>query len=392
MQGIRRLYHVWPFAMRLAAILVIGAPVYLRGQRSADAEMHAQRAQAAIASNQPDVASAELEALLKLTPNDANARANLGMVQFTQGRYEQAASNFEAVLAHSPALWNARAFLGMCEIQLGRADKGQFAIQETLPHITDRTLRKQAGLELVRSYLNGAMADRAAPVVDVLEHDYPADPDVLYAAYRVHSDLATAALRQLSQKAPESARFYQVLGDDMLVQEDFPKAIEEYREALKRDPRSVGAHLGIGQALLAESKSEDSVKSAGQEFHKELAIDPDNPDALFQLGQIAYGRGEIDEATRLFMESLKRRQSFPEAHIALAKICSDRNQDADAVRHLEAAIMLAPNNRTAHYRLAQLYKKAGDTLRAEQEFEIARKLSAIDNRAMPISHPADRDH
>ncbi len=354
--------------------------------------MHAQRAQAAIASNQRDVASAELEALLKLTPDDVNARANLGMVQFTQGRYEQAASNFEAVLAHSPALWNARAFLGMCEIRLGRADKGQSAIQEVLPHITDKTLRKQAALELVSSYLNGEMADRAVPVVDALEHDYAADADVLYAAYRVHSDLATAALRQLSQKAPESARFYQVLGDDMLVQEDFSKAIEEYQEALKRDPRSVGAHLGIGQAVLAQGKNEDSMKSADQEFHKELAIDPDNPDALFQLGQIAYDRGEMDEASRLFMESLKRRQSFPEAHIALAKVSSDRNQDADAVRHLETAIMLAPNNRTAHYRLAQLYKKAGDQIRADQEFEIARKLAAIDNRAMPISRPAERGH
>jgi tetratricopeptide (TPR) repeat protein len=390
MERISRSGHVGALVTRLASIVIIVAPC-LQGQRNQDAEMHAQRAQAAIASNQPDVASGELEALLRLTPNDINARANLGMVQFTRGRYEQAAANFETVLAHSPALWNARAFLGMCEIRLGRADEGQSAIQEALAHITDKTLHRQAGLELVSSYLAEGMADRAVSVVDVLEHDYPTDPDVLYATYRVHSGLASTALRQLSENAPDSAQFHQVLGDDMLVQEDFPKAIEEYRETLKRNPRSVGVHLGIGQAILAEGKSEDNLKSAEQEFHKELAIDPISPDALFQLGQIAYDRGEIGEATKLFTETLKRRQSFPEAHIALAKISSDRNQNADAIRHLEMAIMFAPYNQTAHYRLAQLYKKAGDAKKANQEFEIAQKLAAIDNRAMPINRPAERD-
>lgn len=375
-----------------AAIVIIGAPISSFGQQSSEAEIHAQRAQAAIASNQPDVAASELQTLLKLKPDDVNARASLGMVQFTQNRYQQSADNFEAVLARSPALWNARAFLGMCEIRLGRPARGQSLLQDTFPHLTDKTLRKQAGLELISSYLSSGMPDKAVAIADQLQHDFSADPDVLYAVYRLHSDLATTALRQLSQNAPDSARFHQVLGDAMLVQGDYLKAIEEYRQALSRNRALIGAHLGIGEAMLSNGKNADSTKSAEEEFRAELAIDPENPDALFQLGQIAYEHNDIDGAAKLFNESLNSRPSFPEAHVALAKICSDRNHDAEAIAHLETAIALAPGDRTAHYRLAQLYKKAGDSVKADQQFELARKLAASENRAMPLSESAAQEH
>ena len=89
--------------MLWTAILAMGGfySLCLGQQRSADAELHAQRAQAAIASNRPTDASVELEALLRLTPNDVNARASLGMVQFTQGNYEQAEINFNAAVSQS---------------------------------------------------------------------------------------------------------------------------------------------------------------------------------------------------------------------------------------------------------------------------------------------------
>lgn len=380
---------------RIRALLLISAvfitaailtPAFCR--QASEAGMHAQRAQAAIASNQPDIAVAELEALLKLKPDDINARASLGMVQFTQGHYQQSVDNFQAVLARSPGLWNARAFLGMCEIRLGCVNRGQALLQDTFPHIADKTLRKQTGLELVGSYLSSGMSAKAVTIADQLEHDFAADPDVLYSVYRLHSDLASAALRQLSENAPDSARFHQVLGDAMLVQGDYSKSIDEYREALKRNPTLAGAHLGIGEAMLSREKNPESTKSAEQEFRAELAVDARNPDALFQLGQIAYDHGDVDRAVQLFTESLESRPSFAEPHMALAKICSERNQDGEAISHLETAVHLAPANRTAHYRLAQLYKKAGESAKADQQFELARKLGASENRAMPLGSMA----
>ena len=220
----------------------------------------------------------------------------MGMVLFTQGNYEQAAKNFGIVLARSPSLWNAKAFLGMCQIRLGRPDRGRSEIEDALPKLTDKLLRGQAGLELIRSYAGAGQEDRAAQVIETLQHNDPDNPDLLFAAYRIHSALASAALQKLSQTSPNSARIHQVLGDDMLLQENFQGAINEYQEALKIDPRLIGVHLSLGQAMLAQGGKTRTTSAAEGEFQAELAIDRGNPDALFQLGQIAYRRGDENSA------------------------------------------------------------------------------------------------
>ena len=88
----------------------------------------------------------------------------------------------------------------------------------------------------------------------------------------------------------------------MLVQENYKGAIDEYREALKIDPHLDGVHLGIGQALLAQGGQ--NALSAEIEFRAELAVDRGNPEALFQLGNIVYERGDKDGAARYFTEEL----------------------------------------------------------------------------------------
>jgi tetratricopeptide (TPR) repeat protein len=380
---------VWVSALLFCASALFCAPAW--PQTTTEANLHAQRAQAAIRANQPELAASELKALLKINPEDANAWASLGMVQFTQAQYQDARSNFEAALTRSPALWNAHAFLGMCQIRLGDAAQGQAEIANAFDHITDKNLRTQAGLELVNSYLNSGLTQEAAVRIELLKRDNPGNPDVLYAVYRIHSALATEALQELSRSAPESARVHQVLGDAMLAQENYKRAIEEYREALQRDPHLPGAHLGIAQALLSQTRDKQTQLSAEKELNEELALDPGNPDALFRLGQIVYDRGELDKAADLFNQSLKRRPQFADAHIALAKTYSDRNQDGEALNHLQQAVEAAPDNRAAHYRLAQLLKKSGQNAKAEEQFAAARKLEASEH---PSSAPVlpDESH
>ena len=109
---------------------------------------------------------------------------------------------------------------------------------------------------------------------------------MLYAVYRLHSDLATTALRQLSQNAPDSAHFHQVLGDAMLVQGDYLKAIEEYRQALSRNRALIGAHLGIGEAMLSNGKNADGAKLTKRSFARNWPSILENPDALLGSGRI----------------------------------------------------------------------------------------------------------
>jgi len=125
---------------------------------------------------------------------------------------------------------------------------------------------------------------------------------------------------------------------------------------LKIDPRLTGAHLSMGRALLAQGGMAQNTSTAENEFQAELAVDRGNANALFELGQIVYRRGNEETAEAFFSKSVERRPSFSDAHMALAKISSDHNRNAEAIEHLQTALKSAPNNQTAHYRLAQLYR------------------------------------
>jgi tetratricopeptide (TPR) repeat protein len=366
-------------------IFWIAAQCVLAAQTSSRADEYANRAQAEIASNQPEAAVADLNQLLKLRPNDVNGLAGLGMVEFTRGRYAEAEMQFRRALSLSPSLWNARAFLGMCEIRHGEANAGAADIERSLSHLSDPTLRTQAGLELVNSYWSGGNNTDASRILSVLLASTPNNPNVLFAAYRIHSALASAALQQLSQVASDSALLHEVLADSLMAQEDYSRAITEHEAALQRDPHVPGAHLGIGQAMLAQGNTTENLHKAEAEFMEELTIDPQSADCFYQLGQIAYARGNAASAEKLYERSVSQRPHFAEAHVALAKIASGRNDDKHALAELETAIRDAPSNKTAHYRLAQLYKRMGRTAEAEGEFEIARRLSAVESRAMPVS-------
>lgn len=380
--GIRRARYLLRF-VRVAA-LIVALPVLGAGQTNkTEIAAHASRAQAAIQANHADVAEQELQALLRLDPGNVNARASLGMVAFTQGDYQKAAEQFKTALSQSPSLWSAKAFLGMCQIRLGLIAQGQASIEASLTHVQDNRLRNQAGLELIRAYSESGEIEKGAPVIKVLRDRDPDNEDVLYSAYRVYSALAAAALQKLGADGHDSARVHEILGQSMMAQERYPQAIQEYSKAIERNGRLAGLHLQLGQAILAESRTEENRQKAAKEFRTELEINPGDAEAAYQLGEISYEWSDWDEAKRWLLKAVELRPKFAEAHAALGRVLAEQGNQASAIQNLEMAVAEAPDNAMAHYHLAQLYKKAGRTNDADREFDSFRKLSARNKTLSP---------
>ena len=344
---------------------------------------HAGRAAKAIRENQADVAAQELEALLRIDPKNVNARASLGMVSFTQGDYARAAQQFKAALALSPLLWNAEAFLGICEIRLGTAEEGQRLIETSLEHVTDPLLRKKAGLELIGSYSNLGELRKALPIISLLEDHDPSDSEIQYSAYQLYSALAASALEKLSDAGEDSARIHQVLAQSFMTQDKYSQAVQEYAKALERDPRLPGLHLGKGEAVLAEGPTEENRQQAADDFRTELAIDPSNADAAFQLGQLCYQKSDFSEARQFLMRAVALRPNFTEAHIVLGLVLVRMGNEDAGLAEFKWAAKQDPNNRMAHYHLAQLHKKRGHTEEADRELNLFRRLSQTQNAKKP---------
>ncbi|MBS3907273.1 MAG: tetratricopeptide repeat protein [Syntrophaceae bacterium] len=58
--------------------------------------------------------------------------------------------------------------------------------------------------------------------------------------------------------------------------------IEEAQEILKRDPKSIQAHLALGNAYLLKR----DIPKAGKSFEEVIQIAPDNPAGYFHKGRI----------------------------------------------------------------------------------------------------------
>ncbi len=337
-------------------------------------QIHYERAQEAMKANQPEIAAQEFRAILRLDPDSAQAHANLGVIAFTQADYAKAAHDFRAALKLQPSLSNAQAFLGMCELRLGHVSEARTLLEKSFPHLQEAKLRTQAGMDLIQIDYETHDLDKAVDVLRVLERANPGHPDVLYTAYRTHSDLAAGALATLAKVAPESGRMHQILAQTLVNQDDFPGAIAQYRKALEIDPRLPGLHLELGQTILANSQKEPAREEAEKEFEAELVADPTDGNAEYELGEIYWLRSNLEAALQHYSRALELRPNLVDAQIAMGKVLTAMGQPQKALDYLLEATRLDPQNEVAHYRLAQAYRKLGRGEDADRERATFQKL------------------
>jgi tetratricopeptide (TPR) repeat protein len=348
--------------------------VYGQTNQSEGIRLHYARAQEALEAKQLDVAAQEFEEILRLDPHNAEARASLGAIAFNQGKYPQAVKELQESLKLKPDLLNAQAFLGMSEMRVGKIEEAKADLEKVFPSLPLVKLRVQVGSDLITIYYMTGKLEEAAAVVKVLEYLQPDNPDTLYAAYRVHSDLAAHALATLVKVAPDSARTRQILAESLMSRNDPPGAIQEYRRALSADPNLPEIHFELGEALLKYSASEPNLSEAEKEFKAAVAANPADWNAEYQLGEVALSRNDLQNALQHYSRALQLRPHFVEAQIGLGKVFTAKNEPPKALDYLLDAERSDPQNETVHFRLALAYRKMGAKADAEREYKAFQEI------------------
>jgi tetratricopeptide (TPR) repeat protein len=327
--------------------------------RQQEIRAHAQRAQEALKAKNPEAADREFRAILSLDPTDTDARANLGVIRFFQADWTGAAEQFRQVLKAQPSLWKAQALLGICEKHLGRPGEAQRLLEQSVPHLDDGTLRTQAMLELVEILYRAGDLDKAAGFVGTLQHASPSNADVLYAAYRIYSDLANHARDALAVLAPDSARMHEILAQHLVNEGDLSDAIAQYRKALTIDPKLPGIHYELGEAILKDSTSDTAIDTAEKELQAALAENPGDARAEYRLGRVSAQRLDFKSAIEHYSHALTLQPDYVFAQIGMGEALMKTGEQEKALEHLLAATHLDSLNATVHYRLSVLYRKMG---------------------------------
>jgi tetratricopeptide (TPR) repeat protein len=346
-------------------------------------ESHARRAAEYLKENKPDLAIPEFKAIVALEPDNVDARANLGVLLFFAGKYQEAIPQLRAALKLNPNLPKIQSLLGTAEKGMGDLTAARSDLEKAFPKLQDQKIRVQSGMELVEIYSATGDLDKAAATVSILRTIEPADQTILYTAYRVYSDMAAEALLSLSIVAPNSARMHQAMAHELAKQGKTPEAIENYRAALKLDPNLPGLYFELADMLNASSAPGDQAE-AESEYKKALEVNPLDEQAECRLGEIALRKNNLTDAYDRYTRAVELRPNDPDANIGLAKVLMSRNDPQKAEPLLEHALQLDPTSAVAHFRLSTVYRQTGRTADAKHEIEEYEKYKQMKDKLRDI--------
>lgn len=236
-------------------------------------------------------------------------------------------------------------------------------------------LRKKAGLSGLRCAMTHNQPYEAADFLQVLNRDFPGDPEVLYQATHAYSDLAIRASQDLLRVAPSSYQVHELNAEAWETQGKWDEAAAEYNKILEANPNLPGIHYRLGRLLLSKPNPGPEIAvEAKKNFEQELKIDPRNAGAEYVLGELARQDSNWSEAVDHFSRAAKLDDSFAEAYLGLGMSLVSDKRFADAISPLTTAVKLEPANPIGHYNLAVALSRSGRKEEAEREFAIHRKM------------------
>jgi tetratricopeptide (TPR) repeat protein len=362
-------------ALALWCSLTISAPAQTNKEN--EEAQYAAAGQQALSEGRYVDAQSDFERLAKLAPDVAEVHATLAVVYYRQQEFELAVREIRTAQKLKTGLPHLENLLGLSLAELSRPAEALPHLEKCFNDSTDNEARRLCGLELLRTYTGLGRDPEGVETALMLNKAYPDDPEVLYHTGRIYGNFAYVVMERLHDKAPNSIWMLQAQGEANESQKDFDAAIVAFNHVLLIEPRRPGIHYRLGRVYLArfhETQRPEDQGAAAREFSAELAIDPANGNAAYELANFNASHGNLDDAIKLYQAVLKRYPDFQEALVGLAGIEIANQKPADAVPLLERATRLRPEDEVAWYRLAQADSATRDTAGRAKALEAFTRL------------------
>ena len=260
--------------------------------------------------------------------------------------------------------------------QNGRCEEALPALKRASQPGTDKTVRRTAAFAGVRCAMLINQTSAAVDFLQMLNREFPGDPEVLFVSVHTYSDLSTKAAQQLAMTAPNSIEGHKLNAEALEAQGKWDAAEKEYKAILAQNPQLPGIHFLLGRLLLSKPDAGPSAgEDAKKEFQAELKLDPNNAGAEYVLGELARQDSQWDDAIQHFSRATQLDAGFGDAFLGLGSALLSAKRFSDAIPPLQTAVKLEPRNPGAHYNLATALTRAGRREEADKEFAIHRQMT-----------------
>jgi tetratricopeptide (TPR) repeat protein len=170
-----------------------------------------------------------------------------------------------------------------------------------------------------------------------------------------------AAAMDIAPLPPDSAARFIAMGNEALVQNQLPQAIRHFQAALELDRRSFPALFNLALAW----QQQGAWDQAKRWYEAALTVRPDHPEALSNLGAVAYAAGDWQTAVTRFTAAAEavggRGREGAEYLYNLGTAYERLQQWGDARRAYQRALDNEPRHYGASYNLGTLLMGPLDT-------------------------------
>jgi tetratricopeptide (TPR) repeat protein len=384
-------------------MLVLTMPVVsCLGQEAAAADNQRQTAIALEQESKNAEAEAAWRAFLKIQPANSEAYAHLGLLEARQERYKEAVPHYRKALELDPEMPGLRLNLGLALFKIGELKEAIWTFEPLLKSQPPSSPEAQRLRTLIGLAHYGLQEYAAA--VPYLKKATASDPENLpFRLVLAHSCLWSKQFQcvldvyhEILLLDAESAEADMLAGEALDEMNDHAGATEQFRAAVKANPKEPNVHFGLGYLLWTQGQYEE----AAEEFQVELANVPNHLQALTYLADTDLKMNRSEAALPLIEKVIRIDPRMELAHLDRGILYANAGRRDDALRELKVAAKLSPNDVNVHWRLARLYQAMGRKGEAEAEFHKTSSLtkaaddsvfSKLDNataRSKPTERPA----
>lgn len=267
---------------------------------------------------------------------------NLGLALFKSGDFQEAAKTFEAELSKHPNAANKQKLTELAAM----AHYGAHEYSAAIPYLKDAESGDPRNLTLLLT----------------LAHCY---------LWTKQLDAVLEVYKQILLINPDSAAADMIAGEALDEKGDKTGAVEQFRAAEKANPKEPNVHFGLAYLLWTDKKYDEAIS----EFKAELENDPNNNQAMIYLGDAYVRQGKFDQGKAVLEKADQYQTSDPLIHLDLGIVHMESGDNGAALKELQKAVTLEPDNITAHFRLATLYRSMGKKEEARVEFAKANSLN-----------------
>lgn len=336
-----------------------------------------KEAKAQLEADKLDAALESFNAILKRSPDNAEALFYLGVIHMRKNQPAEALEYMTRSAALAPANMRVRALLATLYEGLNRLDEAskQYKAIMSLTPGTDEAKEAEKNLYLlqIRQYAEGGEVDAALALATILRRDYANDPRVLHAIGLTFLNFnrvaeAEGTFKRIVEIAPGSAVPHFYLARVYAKAGKMSQAVEAFKKAATLEPSTqIGGRAAVELGLIrgVQYLEQKELALALKEFQSVLAIDPTVLMALFNAAHIHRELKNWDEAEAGFRKLLEIEPRHLDARLRLAALYLDKNQLIEALRELERVIAIGPGTPPAQQAAAllkDLQEKYGERL------------------------------